>query len=114
MARSALAVQAIVIAGLEPAFTAANVDGHSVQNDGRTVLYVKNGSVGSVDVTIQTPGAVGGNAIADRVIAVPAGEDRIIGTFAPSVYNRGGSTDAHSIYVDFSAVTTVTVAALRV
>lgn len=113
MARSALAVQSITIAGLEPSFTNANVDGHSVINDGRVLLYVKNGSVSSINVTVQTPGEVGGNAIADRVVAVPAGEDRIIGPLPPRVYNRGGSTDAHSVYVDFSDVTSVTVAALR-
>lgn len=114
MARSALAVQTVTITGLNPSFTAANVDGHSIVNDGRTVLYVKNGGAGSVNVTIQTPGSVDGNAIADRVVAVPAGEDRIIGPFAPRVYNQQSGADAHAVYVDFSAVTSVTVAALRI
>lgn len=43
-----------------------------------TVLHVKNGSGVSTNVTLATPGTVEGLAIADRTVAVPAGQDRFI------------------------------------
>ena len=109
MARTVLAVQQVARTGLTPSFSAANVDGHNVANDGKVVLEVKNGSGAPINVTFQTPGSVDGNAIADLVVAVPAGGDKICGPFPPGIYNQADGT----MYVDFSAVTTVTVAALR-
>src|SRR5687767_2011294 len=111
MPRSALAVQQVERAGLTPAFTAANVDGHSSANTGKEALYVTNGSGGSINVTVVTPGTVDGLAVADRVIAVPAGQSRIIGPFPPLAYDQPGT---NAVHVDFSAVTSVTVAALRI
>lgn len=110
MARTALAVQQVRRAGLEPAYTAANADGHAIANTGKEVLHVKNGGGGSINVTAVIPGTVDGQAIGDRVVAVPAGEERIIGPFPGTIYDQPGTTDMH---VDFSGVTSVTVAALR-
>jgi len=109
MARTILSVQDIARSGLEPSYEAANADGESVANNGRVFVHVKNGSGSSVTVTIQTPGTVDGLAVADRTVAIPAAEERMIGVFPPADYNQ--SDDA--VYVDFSAVTTVTVAAIR-
>jgi hypothetical protein len=71
-------------------------------------LYVNNGSGASINVTIATPETVEGSlAVADRVIAVAAGQNREIPV--PSRYN-----DATGLAtVTYSAVTTVTVAAAR-
>jgi hypothetical protein len=112
MARTALSVQEIVRTGLDPSYEAANTDGESVANDGRTFVHVDNASGGSINVTVVHPGTVDGLAVADLVVAVPAGEDRMIGPF-PARFNQTGS-DAGKLYVDFSAVASVTVAALRV
>jgi hypothetical protein len=109
MARTALAVQDIVRAGLNPVYSAANVDGHSIQNNGRTVLHVKTAGT-PCTVTIQTPGTVDGMAVADRTVALGATAERIIGPFPPGDYDQPGGL---GVYVDFSAVTAVTVAALR-
>lgn len=111
MARTALAVQQVERAGLEPAFTAANVDGHSIANTGKEALYVVNEDVGSINVTVVAPGTVDGLAVADRVVAVPGGESRILGPYPKNVYDQPGT---EVIHVDFSAVTDVTVAALRI
>lgn len=111
MARTALAVQQVSRSGLNPTFSAANVDGHSVKNTGAEAVYVKNGGGAPINVTIPTPGTVDGQAIGDRVVAVPNGGERIIGPFPKNVYDQPGTDDVH---VDFSAVTSVTVAALRV
>lgn len=109
MARTALAVQQIVRTGLEPTYSNANAEGHAMPNGGTEVLHVKNGDESPINVTIQTPNTVDGLAIADRVVAVPAGEERFIGPFPRATYNQG----ADEVYVDFSAVTSVTCAALR-
>lgn len=113
MARTDLAVQEITIAGLDPAYTAANVDGHAVVNQRRAFLHVKNGSAASVTVTVVTPLTVGGRAVADDAVAIPASGERMIGPFDPSVHN-GTGVDKGKVHVDFSAVTSVTVAALAV
>jgi hypothetical protein len=109
MARTALAVQEIVRSGIVPTFGAANVDGHSVPNSGKEYIYVKNGGGSSINVTIQTPGTVDGQAVADRVVAVANGAEKMIGPFPPGSYSQpDGST-----YIDFSAVTSVTIGAFR-
>lgn len=109
MARTASAVQQIVRTGLTPAYSAANADGHSIANDGRVFQHIKNGSGSSINVTAQTPATVDGLAVAERVVAIPAGEERMIGPFQPGIYNQADG----SVYIDYSAVTTVTVATFR-
>lgn len=106
MARTALEVQRITLDGFTPAFTAANVDGHSVSNDRSDVfLYVKNGSASAMTVTIVTPQTVLGLAVADKAISVAAGSEVVVGKFPRATFGS-------SLTVDFSAVTSVTVAAL--
>lgn len=110
MARTTLAVQSISRDGLEATFSAAPSDGVSFANDGRVLLEVYNGGGGSINVTVQTPNTVDGLAIADRVVAVGAGERYHIGLFDPDDYNQSDRT----VYVDFSGVIDVVVAALKV
>jgi hypothetical protein len=115
MARTALATQDVADEGVVITATAANVDGHTLDGGGDVILKVINGSGGSINVTVQTAETVDGLAVADQVVAVAAGATKYIGRFRPSVYDRPtGATDAGKVYVDFSAVTSVTVAALGV
>lgn len=72
------ATETIAAAGTEATYHAASETGDKVAAVDGTVLHVKNGSAGSVTVTLVTPGTVDGLAIADREVAVPAGEDRFI------------------------------------
>lgn len=109
MARTALTVQQIVRSGLNPSYASANVDGHSLPNGGTEFVHVKNGGGSSITVTAQTPGTVDGLAIADRTVSVPNGGERIIGPFPRATYNQG----ADEVFLDFSAVTSVTIAAFR-
>lgn len=109
MARTLLATQAISEQGTVPAYTAANVDGHFVSVPG--ILHVKNGGGSSINVTVQTAQTVEGRAVADDVIAVAAGAEKMIKLSSSSLLVRpAGQTDAGYAYVDFSGVTTVTVA----
>lgn len=106
MARTDLSTQRITRSGLDPSYTAANVDGHSISNDGSVVLHVKNGDASAHTVTLVTPRKVDGLDVADLTVSVPAGGERIIGPFPPATFGR-------VVDVDFSAVTSVTVAALK-
>lgn len=106
MARTALTSQPISSAGVTPTYAAANVDGHSFQPVAGRFLHVKNGSAGSVTVTLPTPGTVDGLAITDRTVAVGAGAESMIGVGKGTAYRQDGGV----VHVDFSAVTSVTVA----
>lgn len=106
MARTAITPQTVPVTGRAMAYEPANVDGNKIAGaKTRRDLTVKNGSGGSINVTLSTPGTVGGLAIADRVIAVAAGAETRIRTDDPVLRQTDGS-----VHVDYSAVTTVTVA----
>lgn len=114
MARTEITVQEAAAAGSELTTEAANVDGNSFLNDGNTLLYVVNGSASPVTVTLQTPAQQAGLDIAEQAWTVPAGETWKGGRFAPSIYNRpAGDPDAGKVYVDYSAVASVTVAVIE-
>jgi hypothetical protein len=111
MAVTALAVQQISRAGITPAFTSANADGHTILNDGKTFLEVRNADGSAITVTIDTPQTVDGLAVASRTVSVGATTGvKMIGPF-PLDYNQPGT---EYIQVTFSAVTSVTVGAFRV
>lgn len=115
MARTALATQPVVDEGTVVAMTAANADGHSLDGGGDVILKVTNGSGGSINVTVESAATEDGLAVADQVVAVAAGATKYIGRFRPTTYDRPtGAADAGKVYVGFSAVTSVTVAALGV
>lgn len=106
--RTALAIQQVSRSGLTPAYAAANVDGHSLPNGGSEFVHVKTGGT-ACTVTVQTPGNVDGQAVADRTIVIGTTSERMIGPFPPSIYNQGAS----EVFLDFSAVASVTIGAFR-
>ena len=112
MARTALAPQTVTVAGLTPAFTAANVDGHSIVYNGDPLyLEVKNASGAPVTVTVAT-NDVGTRALADDTISVPATTgDKVIGPFSEELHVVQSGADKGKVLVNFSAVTSVTCAA---
>lgn len=112
MARTALTEQAITSAGLEATYVAANADGNKFNNTDRTLFHVKNASGGDITLTFQTPGTVDGLAISERTVVCSAGEERFW-RGQPSIYNQP-STDAGMVYVDYSGVTSLTVAVLTI
>lgn len=111
MPRTRLAATNVPAGGvdLNGALTAANVDGHSLNVTGRETLLVFNGSTAAITVTLVTPGQVQGLDIADRVIPVAAGARQLIPLQA-GIYDQPNNAGA---FVNFSAVTTVSVALLR-
>ena len=112
MARSILTAQVPTTAGITPTFGAADVLGSAFVNNGKRYLEVKNTSGSPVNVTIANPALVDGQAAPARVVSVPATTgDKMIGPF-PSVYTQPDGTN--QVYVDFSAVTSVTVALFEI
>lgn len=101
---------------LSTAYAAATSAGDSFANDGRTMFCVKNGNGSTMTVTI-TPGnatrAVPGVGVVTKStvsVVVPATTgETMIGPFPPAFYNDASG----NVNVTYSAVTSVTVAAVR-
>lgn len=98
--------------GVDLAGAAAAGGGDSFVNTGTELVVFKNASVGSITVTLVTPATVDGLAVADRTVAVGAGETRLVGPFPPGIYNdtlvSGGSVN-----MTYSGVTTFTVTVIK-
>lgn len=109
--------QKIVIGGLAHTTASAASGGDVVDNsDGKTFLLVTNGSGASINVTVTaqdtsldtaTHGTV---TISDNVVAVAAGVTKLIGPFKKLAWNNSSK----QLAISYSAVTTVTVAALYI
>lgn len=106
MPRENLPVQRVTRDGIVPSLVAANLDGHSITNDGRVFLYAKNTDTVAHTVTVVTPGQVHGLNVADLAVSIPAGGERMLGTFPVGAFGR--TTD-----INYDAVTGVTIGALR-
>lgn len=116
MARTELTLQTIDRDGIDPTYSSAITDGHAVNNASHKVfIHVINADASSKDITIITPNTIDGLALADLTVSVPASEERIIGPFPHAVYCKNDTTLSitHAIWVDYSATTSVTIAALK-
>lgn len=102
-----LTVQDTANTGLNATYTAATAAGDEFANDGNTILHVKNGSGGSLTVTVATTQTVEGLSVSDAAIVIPDTEERFIGPFAVRTF--GGT-----VGVTYSTDTSVTVAVLKV
>jgi hypothetical protein len=111
----ALTVQEISRAGksvTEQLVAPTATHGNKFRNDGKTFLRVKNGSASPITVTIDTPGSVDGQALADLTVTVKAtgdtdGLDFVdIGPFTATFNQADGY-----VWAVCSAVTTVEVGA---
>lgn len=107
---AAIAVLRPTYAGLTLTTQAAAAGGDTLQNDGQTVLYVKNGGGASINVTLVPAATPDGLAFQNRVVAVGAGAERLIGPFPPVWFNNVDG----QVAVTYSAVTSVVVAGIGV
>ena len=111
MARVSLARQQLTDTGLTAAYSPAAADGHAVENNGRVILHVCNDSEEDITVTILSGYVRAGLKLEDRKVIIEAGKQKFIGPFATDIYNQSDG-GAGQIYVDYSAIEGVTVAAL--
>ena len=109
-ARTTVTPQTLVRAGITPTYNAATVtQGDGFSNDGFTFIHVLNTGVQSV-LTIQTPGTLDGQAVADRTVTIPATTGtKMIGPFPPDQYNQSDD----QVYLDWSSVSGVSFAVVR-
>lgn len=81
----------------------ANADtsnGNKFENDGKTMLDLwNNGSTGSLTVTIETGGQLGGKAVTDDTHVLTTGQRKRVGPFRPSVYNYQSGANAGCVVV---------------
>lgn len=108
---AALATNVVPMIGLryDSKLVAAAGGGDTAQTGAGVFLAVANGDSGSHTVTIAHPGTVDGLAVADRAVAVPAGQTFLI----PMIDGyRDPSTGRAAITYD--GVTSVTVGVFRV
>lgn len=102
--------QSAAVTGITPTYNAAAATDVLQQNDGRTVILVKNDGASPTNVTIDDTGSqtpVGASAFTpDVVVAVPAGEERLIGPFSVNRFKE-------NVGLAFSEITSITWAAVK-
>lgn len=99
--------------GLLATYTAADVGGDTFDNDGDTFLHVKNGGGAPITVTV-TPeqpttrkSGFGQLTKPNAEVTIAAAGDQFLGRFPTIAFGRVGA-------VTYSAVSSVTVAVLRI
>ncbi|MFR0351787.1 hypothetical protein [Streptomyces sediminimaris] len=107
-----LTTQAITADGLDPAYTAAAAGGDKVKPGPNTFLHVVNGDAAPITVTLAVPGNYYGSvANPDLVVTVAASGELMIPVPGTPFADP---SDSGLASVSYSAVTSVTVAALRI
>ena len=100
--------ESIPTAGLAPTYNAASAGGDKLAPGEGVFIHVKNGSASPITVTLATPQTVDTLAVADRTVSVPNAAERFIAV--PNLYRDPADGLAA---ITWSAVTTVTFAAMR-
>jgi hypothetical protein len=109
--------QKVIQSGLTPSYASAGGSGDVVDNsDGRTFLHVKNDGGGSINVTVTAQvsslatAGHGTLTVSNNVVAVPAGQNRMIGPFPKQAFNNASK----QLAISYSGTTSVTIAALYI
>ncbi|HHY47100.1 MAG TPA: hypothetical protein GX506_07370 [Firmicutes bacterium] len=105
-----LTVQKLANSGITPTYSAADVAGDKFANNGRTFLVVKNGSASAITVTVNSQKQCDQGFDHDITVNVPASGEKWIGPLDPNRFNNAQG----QVEVAYSAVTSVTVAAIQV
>lgn len=106
-----LTTQQIVQTGLNPTLAAASAGGDKVQPGDNVWIRVDNGGGGSINVTVDSVVPSNYGTDVNLVVAVPAGESRLIG---PLPAGRFQSPTDGLAAITYSGVTTVTVGAFKI
>jgi hypothetical protein len=109
MAASLIVVQQLVNTGLAATYEAANVDGNFFTNNGKSCMHIKNGSAVSITATLTSQKADNFGITHNEVVTVPATSEVVINYMSKKRFN---DTNGY-VQVAYSAITTVTVAVLR-
>ena len=106
--------QVVTLAGTTPTYAAAAASDNFTPGVD-TFLHVKNAGGSPDTVTVVTPGnAPGGLAIADSVVSVPAGSEKMIGPFPAEQFADPANAVPGNAGVTHSFITSVTVACIQI
>lgn len=105
-----LTTQTVVPGGLNPTFVAASGGGDTVTPGNDVFLIVKNGGGAPITVTVDSVTPCNYGVDHDLVVSVTNAQERWIG---PLPATRFAQASTGLVNVTYSAVTTVTVAAVR-
>lgn len=110
MARASQVTQVPASGSILPVLTAPALspNGDVVDAGAHTYLVVDNASGGSISVTVTTTAMQDGLAVSNLVVAVAAATRRLIGPLHARTFGQVGGADAGRVYVDYSAVASVT------
>jgi hypothetical protein len=100
-----IATQTVNSGGLNATYAAAAASHRFTPG---TLLHVKNANASPCNVTLVTEATIDGNAIADKVVAVPNAQERFIWVPVDPIYRDS----AGLVQVQFSITASVTVAAV--
>ncbi|MEU2484089.1 hypothetical protein ABZ593_05675 [Streptomyces sp. NPDC012617] len=89
---------------LPAATTGDAVNNHSVANDGRVILIVKNTGASSRDITFLTTVSVDGLTAPSRIESVPAGETQLFGPFPVNDYGSTLKVDVAHAELTINAI----------
>jgi hypothetical protein len=102
-----LTSQVVSIAGTAPSYAAASAGGDTVAAGEDVFVLVRNASGSSVTLTVTTPGTHHSLDVDDLAVAIPAGEERLVGPLTADLFGD-------QVQLAYSATTQVTVAAVQV
>jgi hypothetical protein len=94
--------QPVPLGGLQPAWAAASGGGDTAPVGSHLLLLVRNDGAAPATVTIATPGTVGGLAIGDAALAVPAAGTAVVPLRSP--YRDPATGRAAITYSDATSV----------
>lgn len=104
---AALNAQVPTPAGVAPVYNAVSASDTIPNPGGRTILLVRNGGAVALNVTLVGRGAMSDVTVPNRVINIPAGQERLIDPLA-GLYNASDSR----VTINFDATTSVTMAVI--
>ena len=105
-----LAVQVSTLSGLTPSYGACAAGGDEFPNSGKEVIHVKNAHTSPWTVTVNSQANCNQGFDHDAAVAVPNGQERIIGPFPKSRFDD----TANKVQLTYSGVTALTIAVVQV
>lgn len=103
-----LTVQNSDVDGLTPTMNACSSGGDNFANLTEDILLYFESASGAKTVTVTTPATVGGAAVADPAVTVPASGRQFAGPFNKDYFNSSGK-----VSMTYSDVVGLTVAVVR-
>jgi len=112
MPRTSVTTQVASPLGIAVALATPDVAGSIVDVGNNITLVVRNADASSKTVTVQTPAQLNGVDVAEVALVIAAGSTGFV-ALDPALFKRGTAPDAGRAYVDYSAITSVTVAVIQ-